>query len=86
MKRDKLIEMRSTRGWTQKQTVRFLKEKENVDITVSFYGMIERGERNPTLKLAKSIANIFEINVEKLFFSKTDNNMLNMNNSDQNCA
>ena len=83
MKIDELLNKRKHKGWTQKQTVEYLKVKEDIDITDSFYGMIERGERNPTLKLAKSIANIFDSNVEELFFSNTNNTMLNNEDSNQ---
>jgi putative transcriptional regulator len=41
---------------------------EVLEITTSYYGMIETGVRNPSLKLAKKIANYFSKNVEEIFF------------------
>ncbi|MFW6047320.1 MAG: helix-turn-helix transcriptional regulator [Candidatus Woesearchaeota archaeon] len=81
MKRKKLIELREKRNLTQKAVVNKLKKQYDVNITASFYGMIERGERNPTLKLAKKIADFFNTSVEEIFFSSANNSMLNNENT-----
>ncbi|MGB9866576.1 MAG: helix-turn-helix transcriptional regulator [Bacillota bacterium] len=60
--RKRLIELRKTKGLTQQQVA------EALGITRSFYGMIETGHRNPTLDLAKRIAEIFGADIDELFF------------------
>lgn len=58
----RLIKLRKDRGITQQQA------SETLGITRSFYGMIETGNRNPTLDLAKKIADLFQVDIEELFF------------------
>lgn len=41
---------------------------EILGISLSFYSSIERGDRNPTLKLAKRIADLFDESIERVFF------------------
>ena len=43
---------------------------EKLEISTSFYYKIEGELRNPTLILAKKIANIFDRDVEELFFDE----------------
>nr|WP_242866770.1 helix-turn-helix domain-containing protein [Abyssisolibacter fermentans] len=43
---------------------------EHFEITTVFYGMIERGERNPTLDLAKQISVFFKTTIENIFFKQ----------------
>jgi len=50
--RSKLIALRKEKGFTRKSIA------EELNITESFYGKIERGNRNPTLDLAKSISKV----------------------------
>lgn len=40
-----------------------------LNISASFYYKIERGTRNPTIELAKAIANILDKTVDELFFA-----------------
>lgn len=47
-----------------------------VGITTSHYGFIENGDRLPSLKVAKRIADFFDKNIEDIFFDNTDNKML----------
>nr|WP_245686869.1 helix-turn-helix transcriptional regulator [Tenuibacillus multivorans] len=37
-------------------------------ITPQFLGAIERGERNPSLNLAKNIADFYNSSIDELFF------------------
>jgi len=80
MKRERLIDLRKQNDWTQEELVQKLKEKKNIDITASFYGMIERGVRNPTLNLAIAISDLFDVPIESIFFYKENNKLLNSNN------
>lgn len=57
-----LKELRIQRSLTQEQVAKAL------GITTSYYGMIEIGTRNPTLKLAKKIADFFNKPIEEIFF------------------
>lgn len=43
-----------------------------IGITPQMLGMIERGDRNPSLELAKSIADFYGKTVEELFFPKEE--------------
>lgn len=44
-----------------------------LNISRSYYGMIESGNRNPTLKLAIKIAEVFGRKVEEIFFENDCN-------------
>lgn len=48
---------------------------EILDISPVYYGMIERGERNPTLELAKDIADVLDSTVDDIFFNEELYNM-----------
>ena len=65
--------MRQRRGLSQSQVANKL------GITRSFYGMIETGDRNPTLGLAKKIAEFFQVNIEDIFFDDSSNDALHQN-------
>ncbi|WP_230868238.1 helix-turn-helix transcriptional regulator [Iocasia frigidifontis] len=75
--RKKLINKRNKMKLTQAEVAKKL------DITRAFYGHIETGKRNPTLKLAKKIADFYGENVDTLFFNKKGNESYP---DDQNCA
>ena len=62
MKRIKLMQRRKDSKISQSEMADILQ------ISTSYYGSIERGERNPTLKLAKSIADLLLMTVDDLFF------------------
>lgn len=68
--REKLISLRKGRALTQREVA------EQLDITTSFYGMIELGKRNPTLELAKDIADFFGLDIEEIFFNAPNNKLL----------
>lgn len=49
---------------------------DKVGITTSHYGFIENGDRLPSLKVAKRIADYFGTQIEDIFFDETYNKML----------
>lgn len=60
--RVKLKTIRVNNNLTQQEVAEVL------GISRAYYGMIENGKRNPTLKLANNIANFFNEDIQKLFF------------------
>ncbi|MEK3955406.1 helix-turn-helix transcriptional regulator [Psychrobacillus sp. FSL K6-1464] len=42
----------------------------DLDITPQMLGSIERGDRNPSLHLAKKIADYYETTVDEIFFNQ----------------
>ncbi len=71
-KRNKLIELRNNKQLKQRQVA------EVCGITTSYYGMIELGNRTPTLEIAMKIADFFETTVENIFSDDPNNPMLNL--------
>lgn len=57
----KLKTLRKSKNLTQQDVAKAL------NITRSFYGMIENGDRSPTLKLGIEISHFFDKSVEELF-------------------
>ncbi|MFZ5823406.1 MAG: helix-turn-helix transcriptional regulator [Bacillota bacterium] len=53
---------RLQRKWTQHQAAKAL------GVSRSFYSMIETNRRNPTLHLARRIADLFGLDLDTLFF------------------
>jgi len=47
-----------------------------VGITTSHYGFIENGDRQPSLKVARKIADVFNKSIEEIFFDIPHNKML----------
>lgn len=45
----------------------------DIGITPQMLGAIERGDRTPSLELAKKIADYFETDIETIFFEKNRN-------------
>ncbi|WP_018249812.1 helix-turn-helix transcriptional regulator [Orenia marismortui] len=66
--REELIKLRKKEDLTQKEVAELL------DITRGYYGHIETGRRNPPLKLALKIANLFEKKVEDIFLIINETN------------
>ncbi|MBJ8188037.1 helix-turn-helix transcriptional regulator [Bacillus cereus] len=60
-KRNKMIEFRSNQS-------RLIVAK-NLKITPQMLGAIERGDRTPSLELAKRIADFYKTTIDNLFFS-----------------
>jgi putative transcriptional regulator len=52
-------------------------------ITTSHYGFIENGERQPSLKVAKKIADIYNRKIEEIFFVNTPNITLDTKRNDE---
>ncbi|MDI6871914.1 MAG: helix-turn-helix transcriptional regulator [Bacillota bacterium] len=61
--RTRLKDLRRKAGLTQHEVAKML------GIGRSFYGMIETGARNPTLDLARRIADLFGVGIEQVFFA-----------------
>lgn len=61
MKRDQLIKVRKQMEMTQEDVAR------TAGIHRSYYGFIENGRRNPTLKIATQIAIALNSNIGELF-------------------
>lgn len=69
--RSRLIKLRKQRGMTQQKVACEL------GITRSFYGMIETGNRNPTLDLARRITVLLQAtDIEDVFFDNLSNESL----------
>lgn len=63
MKRLELIQAREAKALTQRDVA------EAVDITESYYGMIEAGVRTPRFRLGLQIAKFLGVDPERVFFS-----------------
>lgn len=61
MKREKLISVRKTLSLTQQAVA------DRANIKRSYYGLIENGERNPTLPIAIRIAAALGMDVDQAF-------------------
>lgn len=61
MKREQLIKARKSLGLTQANMATA------VGVHRSYYGLIENGNRNPTLRIASKIATVLNSNIEQLF-------------------
>ena len=61
MKRTSLLNARKTAGMTQQEIA------EASGIQRSYYGLIETGQRNPTLKIATKIASALGTDIEHVF-------------------
>ncbi len=75
-RRDTLVSLRKKRKLTQKDVVEQLKNDFGIDITESYYGMIEQGVRTPALKIAFAISELFETGANEIFFEHKPNKML----------
>ncbi|MCT2347145.1 helix-turn-helix domain-containing protein [Niallia taxi] len=67
-KREKLINLRKEKEMVQKEVVSLLKKTHGIDITESYYGMIELGVRTPSLTIALAISELFQTNPNEIFF------------------
>lgn len=68
MKRSKLISLRQEKQLTQ-DDVRKLLEHQDINISTSYYGMIEQGARSPSIKVGIGIAKLFGVQLEEIFLS-----------------
>lgn len=70
--REKLVALRKQKG--KELGYRLTQEKvaSQLNISRSFYNMIETGDRDPRLQLAKKIADFFGVKMEEIFFNEND--------------
>lgn len=68
-RRQHLVTLRKEKNWFQKDVVLQLKERQSVDITESYYGMIEQGVRTPSLNIALALAQLFEVDIQDIFLN-----------------
>ncbi|MTI84411.1 MAG: helix-turn-helix domain-containing protein [Firmicutes bacterium] len=64
-KRQKMIELRGEK--TRSEVA------EDLEITPQMLGALERGDRTPSLALAKKIADYYEVSIDEIFFNKQRN-------------
>lgn len=70
------VNMNNNLSFLRKNEAKTQKEiSESLGISRSFYGLIEQGERKPTLILSKKIADYFGKNIEDIFFNNYCNEM-----------
>lgn len=73
---ERIVKLRNTRGWSQEELAH------KADITRSYIGQIERGERSVSIDIIERIAKAFDITVDELFrhlqlpAEQRDNNVL----------
>lgn len=75
-RRDKLVSLRKDKDWLQKDVVDQLKNYHDIEITESYYGMIEQGVRTPKLNIALAISELFNVNPSEIFFEVKPNKKL----------
>lgn len=62
----KLLELRDSRGWSQRELAELLK------VSPQAIHAIETGRYDPTRSLAQRIAEVFDLPVEQVFSRSTD--------------
>ncbi|WLR54871.1 helix-turn-helix transcriptional regulator [Mesobacillus subterraneus] len=67
-RRDNLVALRKDKDWLQKDVVDQLKNHHDIEISESYYGMIEQGVRTPKLNIALAISKLFDVNPNEIFF------------------
>ena len=58
----KIRELRLDKGWSQERL------SEITDFHRTYIGMVERGERNPSLKSIERFAKAFDLKINELFY------------------
>jgi putative transcriptional regulator len=76
IKRDVLVSLRKEQKWFQKDVVDILKMQYSIEITESYYGMIEQGVRTPKLEIALALSNLFKVQPGDIFFEQNHNKKL----------
>lgn len=79
-RRDILISLRKEKGLLQKDVVDLLQRFHSVEISESYYGMIEQGVRTPKLNIALAISELFDANPNEIFFEAKHNKKLRERN------
>ena len=67
MKREILIRCRGKKSRSE--------VAKSLGITPQMLGMVERGDRTPSLELAKKIADYYNLSVDEIFFNQNRNNL-----------
>lgn len=81
IRRETLIKLRKQKNWSQKDVVSLLEVRFDIEITESYYGMIEQGVRTPKLQIALAIAQLFKVNPSEIFFEEVDNKKLGIHSA-----
>jgi putative transcriptional regulator len=74
--RANLITLRKEKSLLQKDIVAILNSRYGIEITESYYGMIEQGVRTPSLEIALGISEIFKVDPQDIFFTNRHNKKL----------
>lgn len=69
IRRERLVLYRKKKGWSQKDVVTKLVEEFKVQISESYYGMIEQGVRTPSLNVALAISSLFDVDPHDFFLN-----------------
>lgn len=64
------IRLMELRGERSRKTI-----AETLDITPQMLGAIERGDRTPSLALAKKISDLYKVSIDEIFFTQGGNTM-----------
>lgn len=64
-----LVKLRKDKHMTQEDIAA------DLSISRAYYGMIEKNQRNPSLAVAKQIADYFGVGVDDVFFNDNCNDM-----------
>lgn len=72
-----LTEKRTKLGYTHQEVV----DLSEAGITRQYYGMIEKGERRPSVDVAKKLGNLLGINWTIFFEIKCNHRLLNKNSA-----
>ena len=67
MERTKLFELRGNKSR--------IDVADYLEITPQMLGAIERGDRTPSLSLAKKIADYYQVSIDEIFFAESRNEM-----------
>ncbi|HOJ78461.1 MAG TPA: helix-turn-helix transcriptional regulator [Bacillota bacterium] len=65
--RKNLIEARKKRNLTQQQVVELLSNEYSLKISRGHLSSLETGKRDPSIELAKALANLFNVSIDHLF-------------------
>ncbi|QNK87791.1 helix-turn-helix domain-containing protein [Sporosarcina sp. resist] len=64
------IRLTELRGERSRRTI-----AETLDITPQMLGAIERGDRTPSLALAKKISDLYKVSIDEIFFTLNRNDV-----------
>ncbi|MGI6678547.1 MAG: helix-turn-helix domain-containing protein [Dehalobacterium sp.] len=70
------IRKRKEKEWSMRITQQ--KVANSLRISRSHYNMIETGDRDPSLRLAKNIADFFEVSIDEIFFQENEDPVVSL--------